>query len=121
MRITTILLILCLVEVVGDIMLKKYAVTNALYFLVAGVVAYALIVFLLIVLFKTESVLYINGMWDGVSALIESIAVILVSKERLTHKRQYIGLAMIIMGILLLKYEKKEDTNVDVFKAMRTT
>jgi multidrug transporter EmrE-like cation transporter len=104
-RVTQLLLILCIVEVFGDILLKKYADTNYIPYLIGGIVSYAFIVYLLILLFKKESVLYVNGLWDGISALIESLAVFFILKERFKNPRQYIGLSLIIVGIMLLKYD----------------
>ena len=42
-------------------------------------------------------------MWDGISALIETLAAILFLGERFTNKYQYIGIALIILGLFFLK------------------
>lgn len=41
-------------------------------------------------------------MWDGVSAIIESILAILLLKEKLYNPIQYFGLFLIISGIFVL-------------------
>ncbi len=42
-------------------------------------------------------------MWDGISGLLESIAAYIFLGERLDTNYQYMGLGMIIIGIVLLK------------------
>jgi multidrug transporter EmrE-like cation transporter len=41
-------------------------------------------------------------MWDGVSALLESVAAYLILGEKLNKPYQYIGLGVIILGIFIL-------------------
>ena len=42
-------------------------------------------------------------MWDGVSGLIESLAAFVVLGDRLEKKSQYLGIILIIAGVVLLK------------------
>jgi multidrug transporter EmrE-like cation transporter len=42
-------------------------------------------------------------MWDGVSGLLESLAAYIFLGERLNHWSQYVGLAMITLGLMVLK------------------
>ena len=42
-------------------------------------------------------------MWDGISGLIENVAAYIFLGQRLDTNYQYIGLGMIIIGIVLLK------------------
>jgi multidrug transporter EmrE-like cation transporter len=42
-------------------------------------------------------------MWDGFSAIIETIAAILIFGEKLNTMGQYLGLGLIIAGIFCLK------------------
>ena len=45
----------------------------------------------------------VNAAWDGMSALIESVAAFVVLGERFESKSQYVGVVFIILGLYLLK------------------
>ena len=45
----------------------------------------------------------VNGAWDGMSAVIESLAAYIFLGEMFHNYLQYIGLCIIIVGIFLLK------------------
>ena len=94
---------LSIVEIYGDFSLRFYAQTNKLIWLLHGLVGYAGVVWLLIVAFKFKNVLYVNGMWDGVSGLLGSLAAYVVLGDRLEKASQYTGLILIIVGVVLLK------------------
>lgn len=94
---------LSFVEVYGDFALRFYAQTSKLIWLLHGLVGYAVVVWLLIVSFKAKNVLYVNGMWDGVSGLIESVAAYVILGDRLEKPSQYTGIVLIIIGVFLLK------------------
>jgi multidrug transporter EmrE-like cation transporter len=91
------------VEVYGDFALRFYAQTNKLHWLAHGVVGYAAVICLLIMSFKYNNVLYVNGMWDGISGIIESLAAYFILGDRFEKQSQYLGLAMIITGVALMK------------------
>ncbi len=96
-------LILALVEIVGDFGLKKYANTGVLSSLFTGIGGYVMVVIMLIVSLKNSSVLYVNNAWDGLSSLLESIAAFVFLGERFSSSSQYFGVIMIIGGIYFLK------------------
>jgi multidrug transporter EmrE-like cation transporter len=96
-------LVLSAIEVYGDFSLRFYAQTNKLSWLVHGLVGYAGVIYFLIRSFKFKNVLYVNGMWDGVSALIESIAAYVILGDRLDKVSEYTGVVLIIVGVFLLK------------------
>ena len=99
--------ILSVVEIFGDFMLKSYATTGILSKLFAGCLGYVGVVLSLIWSFKTGNVIMINGLWDGMSSIIESIAAYLILGDRLENPYQYMGLVMTCLGIFLLKYKNK--------------
>ena len=70
--------------------------------LMATLAGYVGIVYFLIRSLRVGNVLYVNGMWDGVSAILESIAAYVLLGERLTTPMQYMGLVAIIGGIFML-------------------
>jgi multidrug transporter EmrE-like cation transporter len=91
-------------------MLKDYATTGIMSKLGLGVLGYAGVVVALIWSFQTGNVLLINGMWDGISSVIESLAAYLILGDRLSNPYQYVGLFMTMIGVFLLKFEPKAFT-----------
>lgn len=91
------------VEIYGDFNLKWYAHNPTWEYLFHGLLGYAGVIFFLIRSLRGSSVLYVNGMWDGMSGLIESVAAYVLLGERLTNPSQYFGLLLTIVGIVLLK------------------
>ena len=98
-----LVVILSIVEIYGDFALRFYAQTGRLIWLLHGLVGYAGVIWLLIVSFKFKNVLYVNGIWDGVSGLLESLAAFIILGDRLEKKSQYLGIVLIIVGVILLK------------------
>jgi multidrug transporter EmrE-like cation transporter len=96
-------IVLSFVEVYGDFSLRFYAQTGKTSWLAHGLFGYAGVVYYLIQSFKHKNVLYVNGMWDGVSALIESIAAYFILGDRLDKVTEYTGIVLIIVGVFLLK------------------
>jgi len=97
------IVILACVEVYGDFYLKFYSISGKTTDLLQGILGYVGVVYFLIKSLKGGTVLYVNGMWDGISGLIESVAAYVILGERLERTTQYLGLVMVIMGIVLLK------------------
>ena len=97
------IIILCFVEVYGDFALRFYAQTNNIKWLVHGCVGYVGVVYFLIQSLRFNNVLYVNGLWDGMSGLLESVVAYYVLGDRLEKSSEYIGLLFIIAGVFLLK------------------
>ena len=94
---------LSLAEVLGDFGFKGVARQGGITNWTAGITGYIGVVYFLIRNLKVANVTYVNGMWDGVSAIIETIAAYVIFGERLNTVSQYLGLALIIGGIYFLK------------------
>jgi len=94
---------LSLVEIVGDFGLKQYANYGGILPLMTGIIGYMGVVCMLIISLQGSTILMVNGAWDGISTLIESIAAYLFLGERFHDIWQYIGLGFIIIGLYLLK------------------
>ena len=95
---------LAAVEVAADFNLKWYAHGGQMKYLWQGVAGYVGVIYFLIrSLSDGQTVLYVNGMWDGLSGLIESIAAYVLLGERLHNPLQYVGLALTVVGIVLLR------------------
>lgn len=97
------ILLMSLAEVFGDFKYKDFARGGGTGNLVAGSAGYIAVIYFLIKSLKQGNILYVNGMWDGASALIESVAAYLILGEKLNTPNQYIGLLFIIMGLFIVK------------------
>jgi multidrug transporter EmrE-like cation transporter len=96
-----------LVEIVGDFSLKQFANHGGIESLALGIGGYIGVVYFLIRSLQGSTVLLVNGAWDGVSTLIESVAAFVILGERFEHVSQYVGLLLIIVGLFLLKVPLK--------------
>lgn len=94
---------LAIIEIMGDFALEKYANTGDLYSGFVGCVGYMGVVYFLVKSLEGSSILYVNGMWDGFSSLFESLAAFVLLGERFARWEQYLGLALTIVGVVLLK------------------
>jgi multidrug transporter EmrE-like cation transporter len=97
------IVLLAAVEVFGDLNASWYAQTNKPIYLAGGVAGYLSVLYYLIKCLRTRNLLYVNGMWDGISTIIESLAAFFILGNRLDRPEQYMGLAMIISGLFLLR------------------
>jgi hypothetical protein len=91
------------IEVVGDFGLKEYANNGGLSNLAIGIGGYIGVVGMLIMALQDSTILMVNGAWDGVSTIIESLAAYLILGERFDNFLQYVGLVVIVIGVYLLK------------------
>ena len=98
-----IITFLCLAEIYGDFAFRFYTQTNKFEYLAHGIAGYAGVIYFLIQALRIKNVLYVNGLWDGVSGLLESAAAYFILGDRLERTSEYIGLVFIIVGIFLLK------------------
>lgn len=98
--------LLSFVEYIGDASFKTYARSDEGMYLIFGIIAYALMVKLLISALRTSNLIYTNGMWDGISAIIGTTLAFILLGERLSNKYQWGGLAMIIAGVFLINVGK---------------
>lgn len=97
--------LLSLVEIFGDFELEKFANTNNLYYLSTGVLGYAGVVFFLIKSLRQRNILFVNAAWDGVSAIIETLAAIFILGQRMNSMSEWVGLGLIISGLFFLHLE----------------
>lgn len=92
-----------LAETVGDFGFKAFARTGKSLAFAQGTAGYVMTIYFLIKSLKSGNLLYVNGMWDGTSALIGSLAAYFILGERLTKPTEYLGLVLIIAGIFMLR------------------
>ncbi len=99
--------ILSFVEIFGDFNLRFYAQTNKPEYLGYGILGYIGVVYFLYKSFLYNNVLFVNALWDGMSNIIESIAAFVILGDRLERVEQYVGLFLLLAGIVLLKLPAK--------------
>jgi multidrug transporter EmrE-like cation transporter len=103
---------LALIEILGDFSLEKYAHGEGLRYLGLGGLGYVGVVYFLIRSLRESNILFVNNAWDAISSLIETIAAILFLGERFTSLWQYLGVGMIVSGLILIKYTGSGSTNI---------
>ena len=92
-----------LTEIIGDFGFKGVARQGGALNWATGLGGYVGVIFYLIRSLRTGNVTYVNGMWDGVSAILETAAAYFLFGERLNSVSQYAGLGLIIAGLFILK------------------
>ena len=99
---------LSVIEIFGDFSLKSYANEGGIEMLALGVLGYVGVVIMLVVSLQDSSILLVNGAWDGISTIIESIAAYVILGERFDNYMQYMGIIVIVFGVYLLKIPWKK-------------
>jgi multidrug transporter EmrE-like cation transporter len=94
---------LSLVEIFGNFNLVWYTQTNQIEFLYKGILGYIGVIYFLIQALRGGNLLYVNGMWDSLSTVFNSIAAYVLLGDRLKTNSQYVGLFLVVIGIYLLK------------------
>lgn len=95
-------------EIFGDFGYKDFARGGGSKAFAKGTIGYMGVIYFLIRSLRVGNVLYVNGMWDGLSAILETIAAYFILGERLNTKTQYLGLMVIIAGIFMLRVPDSE-------------
>lgn len=94
---------LILTEIVGDFGFKEFANKGGIINFITGIIGYIGVVYYLIRSLQGSQILLVNAVWDGLSALIESIAAIIILGERFDDPWKYFGIILIILGLFFLK------------------
>lgn len=95
--------LMSLTEIVGDFGFKGVARHPSLTNWATGIGGYIGIIYYLIKSLRVGNVTYVNGMWDGISGILETLVAYIVFGERLNNKWQYLGILMIAVGLMILK------------------
>lgn len=96
-----------LTEIIGDFGFKEFANNGGIKPFSFGLMGYAGVIYYLIRSLQGSTVLMVNAAWDGISAIIESLAAFIILGERLESISQYFGIIFIILGLFLLKLPLK--------------
>ena len=98
------LIMLSLTEIIGDFGFERFAnsgLTSTGGF-AQGLFGYVGVIYFLIKSLGGANVMWTNGMWDGMSGILETVAAYFILGERL-HGMQYAGIVCIAVGLVLLK------------------
>jgi multidrug transporter EmrE-like cation transporter len=95
--------VLCLTEIIGDFGYKEFANKGGIQNFAVGSIGYVGVIFFLIKSLQGSQVLLVNAAWDGLSALIESLAAIFILGEKFDDHWKYFGILLIILGLFFLK------------------
>jgi multidrug transporter EmrE-like cation transporter len=94
---------LVITEIVGDFGFKTFANNGGIIPLATGTIGYIGVIYYLVRSLQGSSILIVNNVWDGLSSLIESTAAFFILGERLEHIHQYIGISLIVIGLMTLR------------------
>lgn len=97
------ILFLTLSEIIGDFGYKEFANKGGIQPFAVGTCGYIGVVYFLITSLQGSQVLLVNAAWDGISALVESLAAIYVLGEKFDDPLKYFGIVLIVTGLLFLK------------------
>jgi multidrug transporter EmrE-like cation transporter len=106
MNFILLIVLLSVVEFVGDTNLKLYARNDYFKNLLIGIVSYVVIVKVYIEALKQGNLIFTNAMWDAVSTVITTILAVFILREKLINWQQWAGLITVLVGIFLLNYGK---------------
>jgi multidrug transporter EmrE-like cation transporter len=95
-------ILVSLFEIAGDFSFEQYANTEETSSLGWGLTWYGIMIFFLIKALKQRNILFVNASWDGVSAVLETLAAMLILGQTLNNTNEYIGLALIISGLTFM-------------------
>ena len=90
-------------EIVGDFGFKEFANKGGLTPFFTGTVGYVAVGYFLIRSLQGSTILMVNSAWDGISTIIENIAAFVFLGERFESWNEYIGMILIIIGLLFMK------------------
>lgn len=97
------LILLSISEIFGDFKFKDFARVGGASNFLQGTFGYIGVIYFLIKSLRVGNVIYVNGMWDGVSAVLETLAAYFILGERLNTPIQYFGLSLLIIGLFILR------------------
>ena len=97
------ILALCLTEIIGDFGYKEFANKGGLQNFATGSIGYIGVIYFLIRSLQGSTILLVNAAWDGLSALIETIAAMIILGEKFNDPWKYFGIFLIVSGLFFLR------------------
>lgn len=98
-----LLLLLVLVELIGEYFLYNSSKTKNMNYLYLGIASYIMVAYIFYMVLKNRNSLVIsNILWQGLNIIMVSLFSYLILKEKLLT-RQIIGIILIFIGLLLVE------------------
>ena len=97
------IVVLTVFEIFGDFQLQQYAKTDKYESLFFGIFGYMGVVLYLIKSVREVNILYVNLLWDGISAILETIAAMVILGQRFESYIHILGAFFIIAGLFLIR------------------
>lgn len=94
-------------EIFANFHLRWFGMGGGTPDLVQGLLGYGAVVYFLTRALRLENVLYVNALWDGLSAIFQSAAAMLVLGDRLKTGQEYVGMLFVFAGVFLLNMGKR--------------
>ena len=101
------ILALIITEIVGDFGFQQFANKGGIGAFSVGITGYIGVIYFLIRSLQGSQILLVNAVWDGLSALIETIAAMVILGEYFDDPWKYLGIVFIITGLFFLKLPLK--------------
>ena len=95
------IIVLVIIEVLAEILLHKWSVTNTLVYLVGGVAAYNALAYVFAHTIKDENLAFVNTAWQCLNIVLVSLFGVLISNEKLTV-RNWIGVCLGCIAAMLM-------------------
>jgi multidrug transporter EmrE-like cation transporter len=94
-------------EIFANFHLRWFATGGGTPDLLQGVLGYGAVVYFLTQALRLENVLYVNALWDGLSAIFQSAAAVVFLGDRLKTGQEYVGMLFVFAGVFLMHMGKK--------------
>ena len=94
-------------EIFANFHLRWFGTGGGTLDLVQGLLGYGGVVYFLTQALRLENVLYVNALWDGLSAIFQSAAAMLLLGDRLKSGQEYVGMLFVFAGVFLMHMGKK--------------
>ena len=91
-------------EIIGDFGFKEFARQGTTNGFLKGSIGYVGVIYFLIQSLKTGNILFVNGMWDGISGILETLAAYFILGERFVNPMQWVAVVIISVGLVMLRY-----------------
>jgi multidrug transporter EmrE-like cation transporter len=91
-------------EIIGDFGFKEFARQGTSKGFLQGSLGYVGVIFFLIQSLKTGNILFVNGMWDGISGILETLAAYFILGEKFVNPMQWVAVVIISLGLFMLRY-----------------
>jgi multidrug transporter EmrE-like cation transporter len=95
--------LLILTEIIGDFGFQIFANQGGIKSFSIGIAGYIGVIYFLIRSLQGSKILLVNVVWDGLSALLETIAAMIILGEYFEDPWKYVGVGLIILGLFFLK------------------